>query len=717
MHIHKIYDNSITNLHLSKATFAVQMKKVFLLHLITFISICCIAQETDSANNILNEVVVTATRTQRKLSNVAVPVTIISKKNISQAASLRLNDILSEQAGLFMTSGFGTGVQMQGLNPDYTLILLNGEPLIGRTSGILDLNRITVGNIKKIEIVKGPSSSLYGSEAMAGVINIITEEPINKSFNTNLRYGTYNTFDASINGNIKIKKLTANAFINTYKTDGFSIRPFSTERTVAPLWRLTNQIQLNYPFTNKTKLSVIARYNYEHINNKIAVSNTGGIIVSDGKEVHNDFNINPVLIHQFNKNVQTQIRSYFSSFNSLQTLQTNSSLQYRDYFAQQFYRVENQTDINTSDKTTITLGAGYVHEIVNSNRYDNEKNNKTNTIHYYFSQAEFKPTNKLTVITGLRYDANRVFAGAFSPKLALQYAASKKLSLQASIGRGFKAPDFRQLYLNFTNTAAGSYSVFGAIEATTQINQLNNLGLIQSIEADFNKLGNLQPETSTGINFGGKYIPNEKLSFAFNVFRNDIENMIDTRIIAYHKSGAQIFSYLNINKAFTQGFDINTDYQVNKKVKLSAGYQYLQTGDKYQIEQIEKGLVFTKDANGVARRMLMSEYIGLPNRSAHMGNLKILYQNKTFFINARAIYRSKWAVNDKDGNGVFNKNDEFANGFVQLNLSMGNDFNNGIGVQVGCDNLSNYTDAMNLPNLPGRIFFVTLKYQLKKTNK
>ncbi len=693
------------------------MKKVFLLHLITFISICCIAQETDSANNILNEVVVTATRTQRKLSNVAVPVTIISKKNITQAASLRLNDILSEQAGLFMTSGFGTGVQMQGLNPDYTLILLNGEPLIGRTSGILDLNRITVGNIKKIEIVKGPSSSLYGSEAMAGVINIITEEPINKSFNTNLRYGTYNTFDASINGNIKIKKLTANAFINTYKTDGFSIRPCSTERTVAPLWRFTNQIQLNYPFTNKTKLSVIARYNYEHINNKIAVSNTGGIIVSDGKEVHNDFNINPVLIHQFNKKIQTQIRTYFSSFNSLQTLQTNSSLQYRDYFAQQFYRVENQTDINTSDKTTITLGAGYVHEIVNSNRYDNEKNNKTNTIHYYFSQAEFKPTNKLTVITGLRYDANRVFAGAFSPKLALQYAASKKLSLQASIGRGFKAPDFRQLYLNFTNTAAGSYSVFGAIEATTQINQLNNLGLIQSIEADFNKLGNLQPETSTGINFGGKYIPNEKLSFAINVFRNDIENMIDTRIIAYHKSGAQIFSYLNINKAFTQGFDINTDYQVNKKIKLSAGYQYLQTGDKYQIEQIEKGLVFTKDANGVARRMLMSEYAGLPNRSAHMGNLKILYQSKTFFINARAIYRSKWAVNDKDGNGVFNKNDEFANGFVQLNLSMGNDFNNGIGVQVGCDNLSNYTDAMNLPNLPGRIFFVTLKYQLKKTNK
>ncbi len=126
----------------------------------------------------LNEVVVTATRSERKLGNVAVPVSIVSAKNIQQAASLRLNDILNEQAGLFLTSGFGTGVQMQGLNPDYTLILINGEPLIGRTAGVLDLNRITVGNIQKIEIVKGPSSSLYGSEAMAGVINIITKQPI-----------------------------------------------------------------------------------------------------------------------------------------------------------------------------------------------------------------------------------------------------------------------------------------------------------------------------------------------------------------------------------------------------------------------------------------------------------------------------------------------------------------------------------------------------------
>ena len=137
----------------------------------------------DTSNNkSLDEVVLTATRSERKLSNVTVPVSIITQKTIQQAGSLRLNDILSEQAGLFISTAFGTeaspsriGVQVQGLTPDYTLIMLNGERLIGSFAGVLDLNRVTVGNIKKVEIVKGPSSSLYGSEALAVVINIIID--------------------------------------------------------------------------------------------------------------------------------------------------------------------------------------------------------------------------------------------------------------------------------------------------------------------------------------------------------------------------------------------------------------------------------------------------------------------------------------------------------------------------------------------------------------
>jgi outer membrane receptor for ferrienterochelin and colicins len=125
----------------------------------------------------LNEVIVTATRTVRQLSSLPLPVTLISKKQIQRTGVTRLNEILNEQTGIVMTPdatiGGGEGVQIQGIASDYVLVLIDGVPVVGRSSGNLDLSRFAIGNIKQIEVVKGPSSSLFGSEALGGVINII----------------------------------------------------------------------------------------------------------------------------------------------------------------------------------------------------------------------------------------------------------------------------------------------------------------------------------------------------------------------------------------------------------------------------------------------------------------------------------------------------------------------------------------------------------------
>ena len=152
----------------------------------------------------LNEVIITATRTLRQLSSLPMPAQIISSKDIKSSNSLRLNDILNEQTGLITVPDFGggEGIQVQGLDSQYTLILIDGVPLIGRSAGTLDITRIAVGNIKQIEIVKGASSSLYGSEALGGVINIITERPKNGfKGNVNYRIGSFNTTDFNNNIN------------------------------------------------------------------------------------------------------------------------------------------------------------------------------------------------------------------------------------------------------------------------------------------------------------------------------------------------------------------------------------------------------------------------------------------------------------------------------------------------------------------------------------
>jgi outer membrane receptor for ferrienterochelin and colicins len=199
-------------------------------------------------------------------------------------------------------------------------------------------------------------------------------------------------------------------------------------------------------------------------------------------------------------------------------------------------------------------------------------------------------------------------------------------------------------------------------------------------------------------------------------FRNNIENLIDSRLVAYKTGGAQIFSYLNVKNAFTQGIETDIKYQYNQKWGLSAGYQFLLTGDQAEINAINEGKVFTRDQNGFSRKMSQSEYVGLPNRSKHMANIKLQYDHQQFFANARALYRSRWATTDTDGNGIFNTNDAFAKGYIQLNMAAGKSFTNGVAVQAGIDNLLNYTDVLNLPNLPGRTFYLSVSYNFLNKN-
>jgi len=674
-----------------------------------------LAQQQDTLLGNGSITVFTATKTERALSNIAVPVQIISQKTIQQAGSLRLSDILSEQTGLFMTNGFGTGVSMQGLNPDYTLILIDGEPLIGRTSGVLDLKRITVGNIKQIEIVRGPSSSLYGSEAMAGVINIITDKSRKNTLGISTRYGTYNTADFSVKGSIRTNRINYQGFGNFYRTDGFSIRPNSRERSVAPIERFTQQHNLGYRLSDRTNLSLNFRHNSETIKNNITVINNGNSINSIGIEKNEDLNATLQLAHKFNERIKNTTRLYGTQFNSSQELISDNGVPYLDAFKQQFARIENQTDFHLNKQLEFNIGGGYIHETANSTRYDNSTSIKTNRIGYIYGQTEWSALNNLTLIGGARYDNNELFAAAFSPKLALQYKIDKKISLKASIGRGFKAPDFRQLYLNFTNTAAGSYSVFGSVEAQKIINELNRIGQISSLEPSFYQLSNLQPEFSTGFNVGASY-QDEQWHISTNIFRNNIENLIDSRLVAYKTGGAQIFSYLNVKNAFTQGVETDIKYRYNNQWSFSAGYQFLLTGDQAEINAIKDGKVFTRDQNGFSRKMNQSEYVGLPNRSKHMANIKLQYEHQNFFANARALYRSRWATTDTDGNGIFNTNDAFAKGFIQLNIAAGQGFNNGLSVQAGIDNLLNYTDVLNLPNLPGRTYYLSISYNFLNKN-
>ena len=156
----------------------------------------------------LEQIILTATRTERHLSSLPVAADIVTAEEIKKTNSVRLSDLLSEQTGLITIPDFdgGEGIQLQGMDSQYILILIDGVPLVGRKAGTLDIGRITTGNIKQIEIIKGASSSLYGSDALGGVINIITQTH-ESGFQASVehRIASFNNQNSTSNINFKKK--------------------------------------------------------------------------------------------------------------------------------------------------------------------------------------------------------------------------------------------------------------------------------------------------------------------------------------------------------------------------------------------------------------------------------------------------------------------------------------------------------------------------------
>ncbi|TZF85954.1 TonB-dependent receptor (plasmid) [Pedobacter sp. BS3] len=673
---------------------------------------------TDSVKiNQLKEVVVTATQTEKNPMQVPLPVSQISGQEIRNRGLVRLNEILAEQTGLaVLPDAHGQGVQMQGFSPDYTMIMIDGLPLIGRTTGILELSRITTNNVDKIEIVKGPVSSLYGSEAMAGVINIITATPqpgVSGSFSS--RYGTNNTADLSLSAGYGNEKLTASGFVNRYSSSGYSLQPQSGSPTVSPFYGYTLSGKMAYKLGRNTDLNLsIRNYNNNQTDRYLVDSRQ---VSGDGSE--KDFNLSPSVIHRFSEKLTGTLRLYRSTY------RTQSALNYTDdhtlydesYFNQDFNRAEIQGDYKLNRTLRLTSGVGGQYEQVEATRYDQKE---SFTSGYLYAQADWYPLKKLNVIAGGRYDAHSVYKSQFSPKLAASYSLfSNKFVILASAGKGYKAPDFRQLYLDFTNAVVG-YTVFGYEQVKPGIARLQQDGQIQTILVDPASLNKLNAESSTAYNFGYRYSPFKNLMWTVNAFRNNISDLIDSEPIAIKTNGQSVYSYSNIYKVYTRGIETEVNYRFFKNWAAAGGFQYLEAYDESVVDKIRQKQVFGTDPQTrEAVRVTMSDYGGLLNRSKYMANVRLTYQENKYGLTAslRAIYRGRYGFSDADGNGIVNRDDEYVKGYTLFNASVSKLlFKKRLCAQLTAENLFDYKAPLTISNLPGRLLYAGISYHFSKNN-
>ncbi len=663
----------------------------------------------------MSEVVVTATRTERQLSALPMPVLLIPKTQIRQMGSMRLTEVLAEQTGLSILTDHGQGVQIQGLAPEYTLILVDGEPLIGRTAGTLELSRLAVGNIRQVEIVKGPSSSLYGSEALAGVINLITEKPNGTKGSFKSRYGTNQTADISGDFSYRYKKLGLYGFVNRYQTGGYDLSPQTFGATVEPFTNYTFQTKTSYDFSDQTKLSVSGRLFTERQASGFNLATTDAPDIMTGKGRVTDWNLNPGLQVKWNALLQTQFRFYASRYHtSSQLIYEKDGATYEDsFFRQTFLRPEFVATYVPHPKHTFTLGGGYIGESVAATRYENKKHFGTG---YGFFQYEWIPVSRFTLIAGGRFDKQSVYGSQFSPKFSAVYEVSPWLSVRGTAGTGFKAPDFRQLYLNFTNAVAG-YSVFGSEEVGLNITRLQAENQINQLLLDPSQFGNLQAERSKAYNFGFQLKPLFWLKGNLNAFRNDVRDLIETQAVARKTNGQNVFSYYNLHQVYTQGIETDWTFQPIKNVSVAAGYQLLYAADKQVQEDVKQGEYFRRDPNTLlTTRVTASQYGGLFSRSRHSGNVKVWYENPKTGISGslRMIYWGRYGWGDTNGNLILDEDSEYVKGYLQWNVSVAKTFRQWLNLQAGVDNVFNFTNPSQIPGVAGRLLYVRAGIELTK---
>ena len=597
--------------------------------------------ETDSAVE-LDPVVVTATKTPQRLKDTPVITNLITRTEIEATGAENVGEVLEHTAGIIIhRDGHGDGVQLQGLDSEYVLILVDGEPQVGRIAGKLDMARLAVENVERIEIVKGATSSLFGNAALGGVINIITRKATSPfSVQVSQTIEQNNTFDSRGTVELQRDKLNSLLTLSRNYRSPIDLDTSDLTTTIDGYANVTGSTRTEYQLTPATSLLFSGQYFTQE---QEGVSESGSTVFDRHGDIEN-FSGSLGIEHEFGdrtpgapptlltgKIYATRYDDESTVINRETTVIDSENLNIQD-----LVKGEAQFDTTLWDKHQITLGGEIVLENLQSQRITGgERGILTNSL---FLQNEFRPIAAFALVIGGRLDNHSEFGTHFSPKLSTMYRVTDSLRVRASYGQGFRAPDFKNLYLDFTNVTAG-YQVLGN--------------------------PSLQPESSHNWNLGLEYQVFDGLLGRIHAYRNDLHNLIEADRIGQSAAGGSKFEYQNISRAFTEGIDVEAVIGNIGGFTSTLGYAYLRGADK------ETGLP-------------------LLNRSTHSGALKLAYLHADtgFHADLRGRYASPWGFFD-DGDKVL-ESEELAPSYWIWNIRLSKTLFKMFKASIGCNNIFDF---------------------------
>jgi vitamin B12 transporter len=527
------------------------VNKLALFSLVTSIGLLSMSA-ADAADD-ADEIVVTATRIPTPESRVASSITVITADEIDARQLQSLPDVLKDVPGLNLvqTGGEGgqTSVFMRGTNSNHTKVFVDGIDVSDPSSpvGTFDFGQFLSQDIAKVEVLRGPQSGLYGSDAIGGVINVITKSGSGPAtVVARVEGGSFDTFNqsAGLSGSDGGFSYTAN--IQHLHSGATPVTPLDLlapgEMRIDDYYdNLTASSKLGLKVNDIFDLGLVGRYTDTHLRNTgenyDTFPGTPDSAQSDS-DTHQYYTRGTAHLVLFDGYFEQTLGVAYSN---IRTYDTSPDVGPSEYSGDRL-KLDWQGNLKLASDEILILGAEHQKDEISNPA------SAGTTIDSGYAELQSALADDFFNTLSARYDDNDQFGSKVTFRVAPAYLIEATgTKLKASVGSGFKAPSLSEMYQNFP-------------------------------EYDFSGNPNLKPESSVGYDVGFEQRVVDAIQFGATYFRNNIKNLIT--------DNAAYTTYVNIGRATTDGVESFVSYQPTHTFKVRADYTFTQAYDDILNEEL-----------------------------------------------------------------------------------------------------------------------------------
>lgn len=532
----------------------------------------------------MDEVVVTGQFAPESVDKSIYRIKVLGSREINQKAAVNLNEVLQNELNIRSThdNALGSSITMQGLQGENIKFLIDGVPVIGRQNGMIDLNQMTMQNVDHVEIIQGPMSVVYGSNALAGVINIITKDYVDQNYvlNADAYYESVGVYNLNATASFTEKKNNFTISGGRNYFDGYSVTDTSRWQQWKP--KLQYNAEAAYTFKSaKSKIKLSGVYFYEKIQDKGDPRDyyVDSLIVPKSTDIY--FYTNRLTFRgegawDLSDNMNLNVLSAYSTYKRTK----NTYLKDMTNLDETLVKDDAKQDTTTFDNFLLRaamarwtknnvfkyqLGIDFIVETGYGKRIKDDRQQIGD--YAAFLSLNIAPVSVLSIQPGIRYIYNTEYNAPLVYSINAKWDATEMMSIRMSLAKGFRAPSLKELYLDF-------------------------------VDINHNILGNesLGAETSLNINLSAIYSSKSAALYNWgvelNLFYNDIFNKIE---LAQINAAENYYTYINIDEFITQGYEFSFNNRIYPWLQLKLGVAT--TGRKLvdTVSSYQQGFIYSTD--------------------------------------------------------------------------------------------------------------------------